>query len=249
MTVPVHLLLKCPKCRTEFLTDSIASCGHAGMDTDFRPQYWGMDPLPLFIHRCPRCRFIGESDEFQEQTALFPSQIEFAPRRYLRDPDDAGWDRYVDLARRKQSEGAPKREVGEALLRAAWCARGVDEMRERKLLLRAAEASVRALSEPEAGGDDTAVLTYLVGEVFRRAGHFDKSIAYLEQVEKSRAGPPWLRKAIRIQKRLARSGDASNTSASTWERPTFTLSRRDGLLLALLVVDIALISVFVALRL
>ncbi|TFF84267.1 MAG: DUF2225 domain-containing protein [Promethearchaeota archaeon] len=57
MTTYSLIKLNCPVCKTTFSSGSIGSCGFASKRTDFRPNYWGMNPVEFFYHLCPRCGF------------------------------------------------------------------------------------------------------------------------------------------------------------------------------------------------
>ncbi|MBU1879491.1 MAG: DUF2225 domain-containing protein, partial [Chloroflexi bacterium] len=65
MTTIREQTITCPACATSFKVHVVGSCGYAGKDTDLRPQYWGLDPLPLFVHTCPRCLFSGYGAHFE----------------------------------------------------------------------------------------------------------------------------------------------------------------------------------------
>jgi uncharacterized protein (DUF2225 family) len=76
MTTFYPIELVCPVCETEFTSQEVGSCGHASKRTDFRPNYWGANPVSYFYHDCPECGFCGiknyykkqiESEEFKEE--------------------------------------------------------------------------------------------------------------------------------------------------------------------------------------
>ena len=65
MTTIVPIDLTCPVCDHEFESQTIGSCGHASMRTDFRPNYSGTNPVPHFFHACPNCGFCGKLNTFK----------------------------------------------------------------------------------------------------------------------------------------------------------------------------------------
>jgi hypothetical protein len=67
MTTTSPIQLSCPVCETEFESTSIASCGYASKRTDFRPNYWGLNPVPFFYHCCPSCGFCSTSSFFKRK--------------------------------------------------------------------------------------------------------------------------------------------------------------------------------------
>ncbi len=67
MTTTSPIQLSCPVCETKFESTSIASCGYASKRTDFRPNYWGLNPVPFFYHSCPNCGFCSTSPFFKSK--------------------------------------------------------------------------------------------------------------------------------------------------------------------------------------
>jgi hypothetical protein len=59
--------LECPVCGEIFSSGSIRSCGYASKRTDFRPNYWGMNPVKYFYYLCPHCGFCASGSYFGQQ--------------------------------------------------------------------------------------------------------------------------------------------------------------------------------------
>ncbi|HID05873.1 MAG TPA: DUF2225 domain-containing protein, partial [Armatimonadetes bacterium] len=178
MTTLIHRALICPQCRRPFWTPEISSCSYGGKDTDFRPQFWGMNPLPFFVHRCPRCSFIGHATRFESCEEMPDEDMDALPF----DPLDSGIQRYNDVALQMIKEGANKQEIGDAFLKAAWCARiDEDNDAEREALRNAATWFAQALDEGLVEKGMEAVIAYLVGELNRRIGEFDLAIEFFER--------------------------------------------------------------------
>jgi uncharacterized protein (DUF2225 family) len=95
-----------------------------------------------------------------------------------------GSEKYEAAARVAEWAGAEPRQVADLLLRAAWCC--VDEgdvEAERYFRRRAAWAFEQALSAYDGvAREERAVLTYLVGELWRRVGDPRQARAWFEQV-------------------------------------------------------------------
>jgi hypothetical protein len=95
-----------------------------------------------------------------------------------------GSEKYEAAARVAEWAGAEPRQVADLLLRAAWCC--VDEgdvEAERYFRRRAAWAFEQALSAYDGvAREERAVLTYLVGELWRRVGDQRQARAWFEQV-------------------------------------------------------------------
>ena len=61
------LALRCPVCNTEF-TAELPNVGEPeGRDTDLRPRYPTVDPMPTLIHACPSCRYTAYRDGFESR--------------------------------------------------------------------------------------------------------------------------------------------------------------------------------------
>ena len=116
-----------------------------------------------------------------------------------------GSEKYEAAAKVAEWAGAEPRQVADLLLRAAWCC--VDEgdvEAERYFRRKAAWAFEQALSAYDGvAREERAVLTYLVGELWRRAGDLKAARQWFEQVphELTDAGSQqWVLDAARQQK-------------------------------------------------
>lgn len=212
MTTCFRVAYLCPKCQTLFATMVVSSCSYAGKDTDFRPQYTGINPLPLFVHRCPNCNFVGREDEFEKPMEEISDE---ACVQLPQDPFDDGVQRYSDMAERMVVEGAEKLDIADVYLKAAWCARidGQSEA-ERTALGKAAQLLTEALAEGSIEPELRAIFIYLVGELHRRCERFDQALNFFEQARNtptSGEAREWLPVWIDRQAELARAQDASNT--------------------------------------
>lgn len=116
-----------------------------------------------------------------------------------------GSEKYEAAARVAEWAGAEPRQVADLLLRAAWCC--VDEgdvEAERYFRRRAAWAFEQALSAYDGvAREERAVLTYLVGELWRRVGDGRQARSWFEQVPSEivdAGSQQWVLDASRQQK-------------------------------------------------
>ncbi len=185
----LHLIeLTCPVCANDFRSQTVvATNGFGGKRTDFHERAAGMQPLPYFVHLCAHCGFSGVERDFGESaepseglrefvwTALAPSLERELPSGSLK---------YEHAAKVAEWQGSEPRYLADLYLRAAWCA--VDELDSeaeryfrRKAAWRFAEALAMFGGVPT---DERAVLTYLVGELWRRIGDNAQATTWFEKV-------------------------------------------------------------------
>lgn len=176
MTTLQLIELTCPVCELEFRSQTVsATNGFGGKRTDFHERAAGMQPLPYFVHLCTHCGFAGVERDFStappSHTGL-PAFVwqSLAPSLLREIP--AGSLKYEHAAKVAEWLGNDPRYIADLYLRAAWCA--VDELDteaerffRRKAAWRFAEALALYDGVPV---HERAVLTYLVGELWRRIG-------------------------------------------------------------------------------
>ena len=173
----LHLIeLTCPVCANDFRSQTVvATNGYGGKRTDFHERAAGMQPLPYFVHLCSHCGFSGVERDFTDGAEPSEGLREFvwtslAPT--LEREKLSGSLKYEHAAKVAEWQGSEPRYLADLYLRAAWCA--VDELDSeaeryfrRKAAWRFAEALEMFGGVPE---EERAVLTYLVGELWRRIG-------------------------------------------------------------------------------
>jgi uncharacterized protein (DUF2225 family) len=175
MTTLRSIELCCPLCRFAFASNIVVSTNtFGGKRTDFHARATGTQPLPYQVHMCGRCGYSGAERDFTEQAEISPFVrehvwAELAPTVSVH---VLGSEKYDAAAKVAEWQGAELRQIGELWLRAAWCC--VDERdveAERFYRLRAVRAFEAALGLYDGiEYADRAVLTYLVGELWRRIG-------------------------------------------------------------------------------
>ena len=192
MTTLQQIELQCPVCETRFRSQAVISTNSfGGKRTDFHERAAGTQPLPYLVHMCNRCGYTGAERDFTEEADVSPmlrEQVwtELAPQLTAAPNRGAvlGSEKYEAAAKVAEWQGLEPRHVADLLLRAAWCC--VDEgdiEAERYFRRKAAWAFERALDGYDAvAQEERAVLTYLVGELWRRVGDAKQAHRWFDQV-------------------------------------------------------------------
>lgn len=173
----LHLIeLTCPICESAFRSQTvIATNAFGGKRTDFHERAAGMQPLPYFVHMCASCGYAGVEKDFGPEvdpTDRIQEYVwcELAPA--LKRELPSGSLKYEHAAKVAEWQGSEPRYLADLYLRAAWCCvdeRDIEAERffRRKAAWRFAEALAAYDGVPP---DERAVLTYLIGELWRRIG-------------------------------------------------------------------------------
>ncbi|MGZ8378227.1 MAG: DUF2225 domain-containing protein [Gemmatirosa sp.] len=188
MTTLQQIELTCPVCETHFRSQAVVSTNSfGGKRTDFHERAAGTQPLPYLVHMCNRCGYTGAERDFTDEadvSATLREQVwsELAPQ--IAKPAVLGSEKYEAAAKVAEWQGMEPRHVADLLLRAAWCC--VDEgdiEAERFFRRKAAWAFERALDGFDGvAQEERAVLTYLVGELWRRVGDQERARQWFDQV-------------------------------------------------------------------
>jgi uncharacterized protein (DUF2225 family) len=135
---------------------------------------------------CGECGYSGGETDFTAPTEVSPilkQQVltELAP---LHPSTSCGSEKYEAAAKVAQWQGMEARHIADLLLRAAWCC--VDEgdvEAERYFRRHAAWKFEETLGAYDAvPRDERAILTYLVGELWRRIGDIKSATTWFEAV-------------------------------------------------------------------
>ena len=191
MTTLQQIELTCPVCETHFRSQAVVSTNSfGGKRTDFHERAAGTQPLPYLVHMCNRCGYTGAERDFTEEADVSPmlrEQVwsELAPQvAQIAKPTVLGSEKYEAAAKVAEWQGMEPRHVADLLLRAAWCC--VDEgdiEAERFFRRKAAWAFERSLDGFDGvAQEERAVLTYLVGELWRRVGDGQQARRWFDQV-------------------------------------------------------------------
>lgn len=213
MTTLQQIDLRCPICDTRFRSQSVVSTNSfGGKRTDFHERAAGTQPLPFLVHMCNRCGYTGSERDFSEEADVSTTLKEhvwneLAPT--LACGAVTGSEKYEAAAKVAEWQAMDPRHVADLLLRAAWCC--VDEgdiEAERFFRRKAAVAFESALASYDGvAREERAVLTYLVGELWRRVGDLRQAARWFDRVaaEVSDAHcQQWVVDAARQQKECPR---------------------------------------------
>lgn len=163
----------CPVCDTAFMGKVLTSTNTFGpRTTDFHQHAVGFQPLPLLINICPNCGYSGFSSDF-DQPALDPELKqrvweELSPIVQNNPVDEAAG--YAFRARIAEWRGEGVMAVANLYLQAAWCCSDIGNEEDIDDYRLAAIDYFKAALDAEVTGDQTPVIAYLVGELYRRAG-------------------------------------------------------------------------------
>lgn len=188
MTTLRDVRLRCPVCERNFTSREVVSTnGFGGKRTDFQVRAAGEQPTPYLVHLCPTCGYAGRIELFAEDAVATPAVIErvwteLTPR--LTAEGVTGSEKCEFAAKVALWAGASPSELGDLYLRASWCC--VDEgdiEAERYFRRHAAWSFESALAEWDGvDSTDRALLTYLVGELWRRIGDDRKAREWYDRV-------------------------------------------------------------------
>jgi uncharacterized protein (DUF2225 family) len=155
---------------------------------------------------CDRCGYSGAERQFTEPADVTPLVREHVWNELSPHVSAfvLGSEKYEAAAKVASWQGADRRTVGDLFLRAAWCC--VDEgdvEAERYFRCHAVRAFEEALAAYDAvAREDRAVLTYLVGELWRRIGDTHRAFAWFDLVPNEvtdAATQEWILDAARRQ--------------------------------------------------
>jgi uncharacterized protein (DUF2225 family) len=188
MTTLRQIELSCPICGNNFQSQAVVTTNaFGGKRTDFHERAAGMQPLAYLIHMCDGCGYSGGERDFTREAEISPLLKEhvlneLTPTLAL---EATGSEKYEAAAKVAEWQGLEDRQIADLLLRAAWCC--VDEgdiEAERYFRRHAAWAFERALMKYDGVPDEErAILTYLVGELWRRTGDLGQSEKWFDRVE------------------------------------------------------------------
>lgn len=207
---------KCPVCEAVFMVRSVDSCGSHGCDSDFRPHYWGPDPLEHFVHSCEACGFSGYPANYAEgvsEGVIRKIRKFLTPRTRDLTRAHAPFFRYEFMALIYEWEDRNSLDVADSFLRASWVARARKNREKERLYQREA---VRRFEEALEIGEcpdqeQRAVVSYLVGDLHRRLNRRRRAETWFHRAreEHELLGPgedpatsdsyPWLGDQIRRQ--------------------------------------------------
>jgi uncharacterized protein len=185
----LHLIeLTCPVCEQLFRSQTVvATNGFGGKRTDFHERAAGMQPLPYFVHLCTNCGYAGVTRDFGDDvdpSDWLKEQVwcELAPS--MREAMPSGSLKYEHAAKVAEWQGTDPRYLADLFLRASWCCVDEGDTEAERFFRRKAAWHFEAALESYDGvpQDERAVITYLVGELWRRIGDNAAAQRWFERV-------------------------------------------------------------------
>jgi uncharacterized protein (DUF2225 family) len=181
MTVLETIRLSCAVCSDDVIsTKVVATRRSVRIRTDFHESSADAPALHYLVHMCARCGYAGTEEEFSTG-AVNPAVREhvwdeLAPNAF--EGAQMGSAKFEAAAKIAIWQGAEPRKVGDLFLRAAWCCVDEGDVEAERYFRRLAawqfEASLEDDDE-DVALDERPVLTFLVGELWRRIG--DRKLA------------------------------------------------------------------------
>lgn len=213
MTTLQSIELRCPVCETAFRSQAVVSTNSfGGKRTDFHERAAGTQPLPYLIHTCAGCGYSGAERDFTEEAEVSP----VVRQRVMRELAPVavagaltGSEKYEAAAKVAEWQGLEARHVADLLLRAAWCCVDEGDIEAERFFRRKAAWKFEESLESYDGvqREERAVLTYLVGELWRRTGDTRRACSWFDRVELEVEDPQtqqWVIDAARQQRECPR---------------------------------------------
>jgi uncharacterized protein (DUF2225 family) len=214
MTTLRAIQFRCPVCTMQFTSRAVDSTDSLGGEqTDFHTRaVTDLQPLPYLVHLCPRCGYAGTEDGFSEDATVdrdIEDRVwnELAPK--LDGDTPIGSEKYEFAAKIATWRGESPRRVGELWLRAAWCCADDGDTEAERYYRRFAVLAFEESLARDDGIDKTerAILTYLVGELWRRIGDDARAARWFDRVRgevTNAVKEHWLVEAAKQQKEAPR---------------------------------------------
>lgn len=224
MTTFRETTLTCPACFSEVPAFEITSTNQVGQDTDFCPRTMGFHTVPMVVSTCRGCGYSGYADDFEDKTLDDGERERFLEARVqdgliplearLRSIQ-ADHSYYLAFLTAKHFKSSHE-DLADLLLRAYWCLR-IDDLRPNDTVAASkyrtaaiGEFLMAIIESRDASIEDRRSWVYLVAELSRREGDFERAVEYYDRFL---ADPPperaWSTAATAL-KELALVGDSSN---------------------------------------
>ena len=208
MTTFRELPLRCPVCERTFTSREVVSTNaFGGKRTDFHVRALGEQPTQYHVHACPTCGYAGRGELFADDASpnskvVARVWLELTPR--LSAERLTGSEKLEFAAKVALWSGAAASELGDLYLRAAWCCVDEGDVEAERFFRRHAAWSFASALDDWDGVDSTerALVTYLVGELWRRIGDDQRAREWYDRVssEVVSTEQQWLVRLARQQK-------------------------------------------------
>ncbi len=164
----------CPACGSVFEAKTVTSITHQGQDSDFLPHYLGDNPLPFFLVQCPECSFCGYPEDydpgFRKEKAIQVSFIKKVLSQPIAKKMPGEALKFFLTGKIYEESGRNPYHIGNLYLRGSWCCR-MKENRKAEIELQQLAVKFLRLSVEKStisNPDNLPVVTYLIGELYRR---------------------------------------------------------------------------------
>ena len=164
----------CPACGSVFDARTVTSITHQGQDSDFLPHYLGENPLPYFLVQCPECSFCAYPEDYADAEA-FQSKISVPGIKKIlslpicrKIPEEA--QKFFIAGKIYEEAGRNPYHIGNLYLRGSWCCR-ISENRKAEIEMQQMAVEFLRIAVEKStinNPDNLPVVTYLIGELYRR---------------------------------------------------------------------------------
>jgi uncharacterized protein (DUF2225 family) len=166
------------------------------------------------IVSCPVCHFSGYVSDFSreiEDDVKKKVMTELKPKaagRKLRGFEECEFAAKIYIwQKRRNKEIAHIYLIGSYLLRRA---KGDLEQKRKGFQEKAGDYFMKALTADEFEATERGVISYLIGELYRRIGEFQKALFWYDRALKEKENPDWLEGFVEKQQELAKNKDPNN---------------------------------------
>lgn len=164
----------CPACGTVFDARTVTSITHQGQDSDFLPHYLGENPLPFFLVQCPECNFCAYPEDYNDAEAFRSKLSVPAIKKILslpicrKIPEEAL--KFFVAGKIYEETSRNPYHIGNLYLRGSWCCR-ISENRKAEIEMQQMAVKFLRIAVEKStinNPDNLPVVTYLIGELYRR---------------------------------------------------------------------------------
>jgi uncharacterized protein len=172
-----------------FESQLVASTNSFGkLHSDLYKEAEGVQPVCYFVHTCTNCGYTGYEGDFEPQdfNTVFRGLVQENITPEIKDRTIETNGHFYLAALCAEWRGAPFTVLARIYHMGAWCCRIKGEkVKERFYLEKAAFYFEKALEMADTPGENKAVYTYLIGDIYRRLGEAEKAKEWYTKVEQA----------------------------------------------------------------
>lgn len=204
--------LKCPVCGDKVVFNITMSMSTFGGYLDFQKQGAIGYYYEEIINSCHTCYFSGYRSDFDTTFSdAYIDSVNKVTEKYKGKTIDDVLECEV-AAEIKMLRKYKYDQIASIYLVASYFLRN-DSMqteKRKKLQIKTAEFLIKALENNEYKVDAKATINYLIAEMYRRTGAFDKAVLYYDLAVKDKNKQDWIEELAKKQKELAKKEDENN---------------------------------------